>query len=127
MSEFNNTVDTGSGASKTTSNQQQRYHQPNLASRAFGYGRAIFQYIPGPLVGLILICVAFSFLSPYFLTSRNLLNIFSQMSEIGIMAAGAALVIIIGGIDLSVGAVLAVSLMVNAWLFRYAGVIFPWP
>ncbi|MDC7258736.1 MULTISPECIES: ABC transporter permease [unclassified Shinella] len=81
--------------------------------------------LPGPLIGLILICIVFSYLSPYFLTTRNMLNIFSQVSEIGIMAVGAALVIIIGGIDLSVGAVLAVSLMVNAWLYREFGVPFP--
>ena len=80
--------------------------------------------IPGPLLGLLLVCVLFSFLSPYFLTTRNIVNIFSQVSEIGIMAAGAALVILIGGIDLSVGAVLAVSLMVNAWLFRDFGLPF---
>ncbi len=80
--------------------------------------------VPGPLWGLLLVCAVFAWLSPYFLTSRNLINIFSQVSEIGIMAAGAALVIIIGGIDLSVGAVLAVSLMVNAWLYRDFGVPF---
>ncbi|MFC3630091.1 ABC transporter permease [Paracoccus angustae] len=80
--------------------------------------------VPGPLWGLLLVCAVFSWLSPYFLTSRNLINIFSQVSEIGIMAAGAALVIIIGGIDLSVGAVLAVSLMVNAWLNREYGIPF---
>ncbi|VDS08450.1 Ribose transport system permease protein RbsC [Paracoccus haematequi] len=80
--------------------------------------------VPGPLWGLLLVCAVFAWLSPYFLTSRNLINIFSQVSEIGIMAAGAALVIIIGGIDLSVGAVLAVSLMVNAWLYRDFGLPF---
>lgn len=80
--------------------------------------------VPGPLWGLILVCLVFSWTSPYFLTTRNIVNIFSQVSEIGIMAAGAALVIIIGGIDLSVGAVLAVSLMINAWLFRDFGLPF---
>lgn len=87
--------------------------------------KAIQRNIPGPLIGLILVSIVFSYLSPYFLTSRNLFNIFSQVSEIGIMAAGAALVIIIGGIDLSVGAVLAVTLMFNAWLYRDIGVPFP--
>ncbi len=77
-----------------------------------------YRRLPGPLIGLIVISAVFSFLSPYFLTSRNLLNIFSQIAELGIMAVGAALVIITGGIDLSVGAVVAVSLMVTAWLFR---------
>lgn len=86
--------------------------------------KAIYRALPGPLLGLILVCVVFSYLSPFFLTTRNFLNIFSQVSEIGIMAAGAALVILIGGIDLSVGAILAVSLMVNAWLYRDFGVPF---
>ncbi|TNF17908.1 MAG: ABC transporter permease [Rhodobacteraceae bacterium] len=85
---------------------------------------AILRRVPGPLIGLILVFVAFSYLSPYFLTYRNMINIFSQVSEIGIMAVGAALVIIIGGIDLSVGAVVALSLMVNAWLYRDFGVPF---
>lgn len=73
--------------------------------------RWLLRKIPGPLIGLVLVCVVFSYLSPYFFTTRNLFNIFSQMSEIGIMAVGAALVIIIAGIDLSVGAVLAVRLV----------------
>ncbi len=87
-------------------------------------GRAA-QAIPGPLIGLILVCAVFSFLSPYFLTTRNIFNIFSQVSEIGIMSVGAALVIITGGIDLSVGAVLALSVMVNAWFYRDFGIPFP--
>ena len=95
-----------------------------LADKYLRSGTAILRALPGPLLGLILVCAVFSYLSPYFLTSRNITNIFSQVSEIGIMAAGAALVIIIGGIDLSVGAVLAVTLMVNAWLYRDFGVPF---
>ena len=86
--------------------------------------RLVLRRIPGPLVGLILVCIAFSVMSPYFLTARNLVNIFSQVSVIGIMAVGAAMVIIIGGIDLSVGAVVALSLMVNAVLYRDFGVPF---
>lgn len=94
-------------------------------STSRGTLKSLVQSIPGPLLGLLLVSVLFSFLSPYFLTTRNIVNIFSQISEIGIMAAGAALVILIGGIDLSVGAVLAVTLMINAWLFRDMGLPFP--
>ena len=86
---------------------------------------AAVQAVPGPLIGLIIVTLVLSYLSPYFLTQRNIVNILSQSSDIGIMAAGSALVIITGGIDLSVGAVLATSLMVNAWLYRYGGVPFP--
>ena len=79
--------------------------------------------MPGPLIGLVAIFVAMSVLSPYFLTVRNLVNIISQVSDIGIMAVGAAMVIIIGGIDLSVGSTLAFSMMMMAWLYK----IQAWP
>ena len=85
---------------------------------------AISSKVPGPLIGLIVVAVALSFLSPYFLTVPNLMNVLSQVSDIGIMAIGAALVIFTGGIDLSVGAVLAVSLMTSAWLYHDHGVPF---
>ena len=86
---------------------------------------AISRKVPGPLIGLVVIVVFLSFLSPYFLTVQNLMNIFSQVADIGIMAIGAALVIFTGGIDLSVGAVLSVSLMTGAWLYHDHGVPFP--
>jgi len=60
----------------------------------------------------------------FFLTSRNLSNILSQISDIGIMAAGATLVILIGGIDLSVAANLALTMMFSAWLFQTVSL--PW-
>ena len=83
----------------------------------------LFRAIPGPLIGLVVIFIVMSFLSPYFLTSRNLINIISQVSDIGVMAVGEAMVILIGGIDLSVGSTLAVSMMTMAWLFKIQG----WP
>ncbi|HET9826994.1 MAG TPA: ABC transporter permease [Nocardioidaceae bacterium] len=83
-----------------------------------------FRAMPGPLLGLIVVVVVLSFLSPYFFTQRNLTNIVSQNADIGIMAVGAALVILIGGIDLSVGSTLALSLMSSAWLFRQHGLPF---
>ncbi|WP_090525632.1 ABC transporter permease [Paracoccus isoporae] len=97
---------------------------PTGSERLAALGGSVLRQVPGPLIGLIAVCIAFSWMSPYFLTERNLINIFSQISEIGIMAVGAALVILIGGIDLSVGAVVALSLMVNAWLYRDFGVPF---
>lgn len=86
----------------------------------------VFGAIPGPLLGLVAVMVVLSFLSPYFFTRQNLTNIVSQNSDIGIMAVGAALVILIGGIDLSVGSTLALSLMSSAWLFREHSVPFVW-
>lgn len=97
---------------------------PERATPAQRLRRAVLA-VPGPLVGLAVIVVALSFLTPFFLTTRNLLNIVSQVSDIGIMAVGAALVIIIGGIDLSVGSTLAISLMSMAWIFQVQGLPFP--
>ena len=60
------------------------------------------------LVGLLLVVVV-SILSPSFLNGRNLLNVFRQTSVNAIIAAGMTFVILTGGIDLSVGSVLALS------------------
>ena len=78
----------------------------------------------GPIIGLVLMVIVLSFRSPYFLTTHNLSNILSQSSDIGILAAGATLVILIGGIDLSVAANLALTIMVSAWLYKTHGVPF---
>nr|MCM0167391.1 ribose ABC transporter permease [Paeniclostridium ghonii] len=61
------------------------------------------------LVGLLLLIVVVSILSPSFLSSRNILNILRQTSVNAIIAAGMTFVILTGGIDLSVGSVLALS------------------
>ena len=82
--------------------------------------RKIFSQVPGPLIGLVVLFIGLSFASPFFLTSNNLLNILTQISAIGIMAVGALLVVLIGGIDLSVGSVLALSMMSMAWLYKFS-------
>lgn len=75
----------------------------------------------GPLVGLILLCVFFSLTSEYFLSARNGLNVLDQVTVLGIMAIGMTLVIVIGGIDLSVGSVLAFSMMMMGVMQRQLG------
>ena len=77
----------------------------------------------GPLVGLLALCLALFIASPFFLTVNNLLNILDQVTILGILALGMSFVIITGGIDLSVGAVLALSMMVLGWTSHNAG----WP
>lgn len=61
----------------------------------------------GPLVALLCLIIALSFLSSAFLSVNNLLNIIQQSSINLIIAMGMTVVIISGGIDLSVGSVLA--------------------
>lgn len=61
----------------------------------------------GMLIGLILLCILFASLSPKFFTTSNMLNILRQISINAVIALGMTLVLLTGGIDLSVGSVVA--------------------
>ena len=61
------------------------------------------------LVFYLLLIAAFSALSPFFLTVKNLLSIGSNMAFIGLMAAAGTPLIVAGGLDLSVAAVAGIS------------------
>jgi ribose transport system permease protein len=75
---------------------------------------------------LIVIFIVMSFASPAFLTQMNLLNILSQSTFLMILAAGMAIVLIGGGIDLSVGAIAGIAGGVVAWLIAETGMtLFP--
>ncbi len=75
----------------------------------------------GPLIGLIVLCAFLSFATDSFFSFRNFLNIADQITVLGIMAVGMTFVILIGGIDLSVGSILALSMMVLGYLNVEAG------
>jgi ribose transport system permease protein len=62
-----------------------------------------------PFATLIVLFVALWIASPYFLTSTNLSSLIRQTAVINIMALGLTIIIISGGIDLSVGAILAMG------------------
>ena len=73
--------------------------------------------VQGPLIGLVVLCIFFSFsTSGAFFSVRNGLNILDQVTVLGILSLGMTAVIISGGIDLSVGSVLAFAMMVMGWL-----------
>ncbi|SFF28806.1 ribose transport system permease protein [Paenibacillus algorifonticola] len=63
----------------------------------------------GPLIGLCIIVLILILSSPNFLTINNILNVFRQVSINALIAFGMTFVILTGGIDLSVGATLALS------------------
>ncbi|TFC90534.1 ABC transporter permease [Cryobacterium sinapicolor] len=75
----------------------------------------------GALVGLVVLCLALFIATPDFLTAQNLLNIGIQVSTVAVLAFGMTFVIVAGGIDLSVGAVAALSAMSSGWMFASAG------
>jgi len=68
------------------------------------------------LLALVFMVIIMSAASPYFFRQENIFNVLRGMSTIGIMAIGQTMVIITGGIDLSVGSLMAVSSMLTARL-----------
>jgi ribose transport system permease protein len=70
------------------------------------------------IVILVLMVVAATILSPVFFTADNLLNVFRASSMIGIVAVGMTLVILTGGIDLSVGSIVGLSGALAAGFWR---------
>lgn len=78
-----------------------------------------------PLISLVTLCIVFSLVTDTFLSLRNLLNVIDQLTVLGILALGMTAVIVIGGIDLSVGSVLAVSMMAMGWLSNVMGLPMP--
>lgn len=71
------------------------------------------------MLGLaVVLAVILSFVSPYFFTERNVFNILDQSVVLGIVAVGMTLVILTGGIDLSVGSVAGLTGIVLALLLK---------
>jgi ribose transport system permease protein len=79
------------------------------AGQERGSGKSLSRRIQelGPLLGLLLLCIAGTLLNPDFATVDNVLNVLTRTAFIGIIAVGMTFVIISGGIDLSVGSMAA--------------------
>jgi ribose/xylose/arabinose/galactoside ABC-type transport system permease subunit len=72
----------------------------------------------GLILSFLLLCVVLSLLSDRFLTLNNAVNLLRQSTINGIIAVGMTYVILTAGIDLSVGATLALSTVVTANLLQ---------
>lgn len=68
------------------------------------------------LIAFFVVCFVLAVLTPNFLTSVNIINVLRQVSITGVIAVGMTFVILIAGIDLSVGSVLALAGMLAAGL-----------
>lgn len=86
--------------------------------------KKIFKMYGGILIGLMALIVIFSFLSPSFREFNNILNIILQVSIIAISAFGMTFALIIAGIDLSIGSIIALSGTTAALLLNL-GLPFP--
>ena len=72
-----------------------------------------------PFLTLIVLCIALTIATPHFLTAINLSSVARQTAVINIMALGMTLVIITGGIDLSVGSILAVAGLFGTMVIKH--------
>jgi len=82
--------------------------RPGVAGTLEGFWRRVSQGEIGSLpvvVGLLLIAIVFQSLNPNFLTPRNLTNLVLQIAAMGTISVGVVLVLLLGEIDLSIGAV----------------------
>jgi ribose/xylose/arabinose/galactoside ABC-type transport system permease subunit len=96
-------------------NQTETINEVNTdASRTMRAKIGSFLQQQGALVMLVVVCVAGFIRYEAFLTPENLLNIVRQNSVIGLLALGMTFVILTSGIDLSVGALLAVAGVIAA-------------
>jgi ribose transport system permease protein len=91
-----------------------------LASIGHAIARAGFL----PLL-LVLIIIAMSIAEPSFYGVINILNILRNASFLAVVACGQALVLIAGGFDLSVGAIIALTSVVGAKVMAWAAIAYP--
>jgi len=61
------------------------------------------------LWALIILCIVMTLLTPSFLTTLNIITVLRQVSILGILTCGATFVLLSGGIDLSVGSIIALT------------------
>jgi len=81
----------------------------------------------GPVFVLVTLVVAMMILSPYFMTGRNLQNLAAQTSIVAALAVGQLIVIVLRGIDLSVGSTIGLAGVVGAtaatWQWTTGGLV----
>lgn len=74
-----------------------------------------------PLIALVILLIVSALISDHFLIPRNLTNVLRQVSYTGIIALGMTFLIIAGGIDLSVGSMLALVGVLVIMILNYFG------
>src|ERR671934_1421278 len=99
---------------------------PVSASLRFpGVGSALMKKELGTFLLLVVLCVVVAALNPRFLAGANLQNMARLIGAYGIFSIGLGMVIITGGIDLSVGSAFALQGVLLAMMLREWR--WPWP
>lgn len=109
-----------SGLSAEAEMKKNSLSSSDLGHKALG----MFQKYNTVIVLIVLLVIS-SLISDVFLTERNIFNLLRQLSGIGIISMGVLLVILIGGIDLSVGSILALGSVLSAYFLTNQS--WPWP
>jgi ribose transport system permease protein len=78
------------------------------------------------IIFLVLLCIGFGIANNTFFTTRNLMNLTSQMAINALLSTGLTYVIILGGIDISVGSVAALAGVISAMVgLKFPGMNLP--
>ncbi|NLL49162.1 MAG: ABC transporter permease [Firmicutes bacterium] len=96
-----------------------------VRTRKHGRFAAFFKKNIAVITGLVVLCVFLSFASPYFLTRHNIMTLLRQISTNAVLTLGMMMCIMIGGIDLSMPSILALSGTLAAVLISRHGVSIP--
>ena len=100
-------------------------NRQNILKKAGMGGLGFVRENLGIVIGLAALCVFMSIASPAFLTQENVLNILRQVSTNSNLALGMTLAIIICGIDLSVGSIVALAGTIAGGLIAFNNVPIP--
>ncbi|ADK81814.1 ABC transporter permease [Sediminispirochaeta smaragdinae] len=87
-------------------------------------GHSVLQFLKenmGILIGLALLCLILAIKSPVFLSRANIFNVLRQVATNLYIACAMTMIIILGGIDLSVGSIIALSGVVTGGLIAFDG------
>ncbi|MER9405230.1 ABC transporter permease [Mesorhizobium caraganae] len=106
----------------TDVSQASKHSSPSAGGEGFDVAKLLLE--GRAFFALIVIIVVFSMLSPYYLSVANFLTMASHVAIFGILAVGMLLVILNGGIDLSVGSTLGLAGVVAGFLMQ--GVTLTW-
>ena len=75
----------------------------------------------GPVVILVILCAAVALAQPVFLSAVNLQDVLLQSAPVAILAIGSFVVIVTGGIDLSIGSNMALATVIGWEVFQQVG------
>jgi ribose transport system permease protein len=103
----------------TAANEFRASSRPNAVVRLLLSILQFFRENLGILIGFILLCVLLTFTTDVFMTPKNLLNVLRQLSTNLYLALPMTMIIILGGIDLSVGSTIAFSGVVTGGLVAF--------